>query len=122
MKKPRSRTLGPEFEVLHIDIHDHPNVDISTHFDVAFEFIDKALADPSKAVLVHCEMGMSRSSTIVIMYLMRAFGLTLREALVMTRLRRSIVNPNNGFMRYDSPPLVYPHEWSNSQKMVRIFL
>eukprot|EP01122_Echinamoeba_exundans_P008978 TRINITY_DN306_c0_g1_i4.p1 TRINITY_DN306_c0_g1~~TRINITY_DN306_c0_g1_i4.p1 ORF type:complete len:214 (-),score=21.09 TRINITY_DN306_c0_g1_i4:311-952(-) len=95
-----SRNMPKQVDVLHVDIHDHPAVDISAHFDRVFEFIDAGVSDCRQRVLVHCEMGMSRSSTMVIMYLMRALRMPLRDALCFTRLRRPITNPNNGFMRH----------------------
>ena len=50
-------------------------------------------------MLVHCVAGVSRSPTIVIAYLMRSRGISLREAYDVVRTRRSIVNPNFGFMK-----------------------
>lgn len=51
----------------------------------------------SGKVLVHCLMGMSRSSTCVLSYLMIKEGLTATEALRRVRLHRDI-RPNDGFL------------------------
>ena len=42
------------FEVLHLNVKDHPKSDIKQHFGVANKFIEEALFDRSP-VLVHCE-------------------------------------------------------------------
>ena len=44
-------------------------------------------------------MGMSRSATIVIMYLMRKFQLGWDTAFKITKLRRDIIDPNEGFIK-----------------------
>ena len=50
-------------------------------------------------VLIHCQMGMSRSSTLVILWLMHKHGMNLREATAFTRAKRPFINPNPGFMQ-----------------------
>jgi protein-tyrosine phosphatase len=50
----------------------------------------------NKKVVVHCEVGMSRSPTIVISYLMKYQNMTLREAYNHVKKRRPIVSPNMG--------------------------
>jgi len=50
-------------------------------------------------VLVHCFAGVSRSSTIVISYLMKKLNWSYREALEHVRKQRWVVNPNPGFVR-----------------------
>lgn len=49
-------------------------------------------------VLVHCAMGMSRSATMVIMYLMRKFQIEWNLALEIVKARREVVDPNEGFI------------------------
>ena len=67
-------------------------------FECAHEFIDNAF-DGSKEnkVLVHCRVGRSRSSTIVISYLMKQ-GMMLEKAVKLVKSKRSIIEPNCGFM------------------------
>jgi protein-tyrosine phosphatase len=64
--------------------------------DQAVDFIKRALKGGGK-VLVHCAAGISRSTTVVLAFLM-ARGFTLREAFEHTIARRRVVWPNNGFM------------------------
>ena len=48
--------------------------------DDCFRFIETARCSENGGVLVHCFMGYSRSATIVLSYLMRKEGLSLKEA------------------------------------------
>mmetsp|Transcript_41966 Transcript_41966/g.30797 ORF Transcript_41966/g.30797 Transcript_41966/m.30797 type:complete len:95 (+) Transcript_41966:130-414(+) len=43
-------------------------------------------------------MGRSRSATCVIMYIMKRFGLSFEEALELVKMRREVVDPNEGFL------------------------
>lgn len=49
-------------------------------------------------MLVHCMLGMSRSATVVLMYLMRGEKMTLRDAWKLTKEARYIVKPNPVFV------------------------
>ena len=48
-------------------------------------------------VFVHCQMGVSRSSTIVISYMMRKYQLSFQEALKLVKSKRQCVKPASGF-------------------------
>merc|ERR1712096_292641 len=76
---------------------DVPQTNIALHFNDVTEYIDEALNGGGK-VLVNCEMGMSRSSTCVLAYLMRRHKMTAGEALSKVRKHR-YVRPNKGFLR-----------------------
>lgn len=52
-----------------------------------------------QAVLVHCKMGISRSGSTVIAYAMKQEHWPLDVALAYVKDRRSIVKPNEGFMK-----------------------
>lgn len=49
-------------------------------------------------VLVHCVMGVSRSATLVLAFLMISEGLTLQEAVAAVRPHRDVC-PNPGFLQ-----------------------
>ncbi|KAJ3098059.1 hypothetical protein HDU96_000155 [Phlyctochytrium bullatum] len=84
-------------EVMRLPLADHPDVDMTTHFDAAFEFIEKAREEEGR-VLVHCQMGQSRSATVVIAYLIRKNGWNAQKALAELKKARPCVKPNEGFM------------------------
>ncbi|KAN0121007.1 phosphatases II [Russula decolorans] len=84
---------------LHISVSDDDGEDILSHLPVTTSFIRDALAEsPKNRILVHCFMGISRSSTVVIAYLIATAKMTPREALATVRSKRVIVRPNRGFM------------------------
>ena len=49
-------------------------------------------------VLVHCAMGMSRSATSVIMFLMRLFKCNFDDAFEFVKTQRQATDPNEGFI------------------------
>eukprot|EP00928_Gymnodinium_smaydae_P074012 TRINITY_DN5709_c2_g1_i1.p1 TRINITY_DN5709_c2_g1~~TRINITY_DN5709_c2_g1_i1.p1 ORF type:complete len:870 (-),score=133.94 TRINITY_DN5709_c2_g1_i1:193-2802(-) len=70
--------------------------DISLLFYRTLEIIQDVI-DNGGRVLVHCHEGVSRSSTMVIAYLMWRFGIPFETAHERLRLARPICNPNTGF-------------------------
>ena len=76
---------------------DMPQANISAFFDEAADFIDGALKSGGRG-LVNCLMGMSRSSTCVLAFLMLRRDMTAVEALAQVRRHRD-VRPNDGFLR-----------------------
>ncbi|KAJ1655730.1 tyrosine protein phosphatase yvh1 [Dispira simplex] len=86
------------YRYLCIDILDMPSENILQHLDTTYEYIRDAMAQGGN-VLVHCHMGISRSATVVIAYLMRTMGISMEMAYEMVRDKRNIVYPNKGFLR-----------------------
>jgi protein-tyrosine phosphatase len=78
-------------------LYDCETEKISRFFAEAFTIISKGLEKGN--VYVHCFAGVSRSSTIVISYLMKKLGWSVSEAYSFTKKKRKYVNPNPGFMR-----------------------
>lgn len=76
---------------------DMPQANISVYFYEVADFIDGALKCGGK-VLVNCLMGMSRSSTCVLAFLLLRRDMTAVEALEEIRKHRD-VRPNDGFLR-----------------------
>ncbi|XP_063067272.1 dual specificity protein phosphatase 26-like [Engraulis encrasicolus] len=80
-----------------IEAHDSPSFDMSVNFYPSSEFIHKALSSGGK-VLVHCAVGVSRSATLVLSYLMIRQNMTLPEAIRTVKDHRGVI-PNRGFLR-----------------------
>lgn len=87
-----------KFQYLHLMLNDVPEENISRFFEVSRKFIADAL-DNGGVVLVHCWAGVSRSVSVVIYYLTKTYGISVREALKIIRERRPIANPNVGFIK-----------------------
>ncbi len=58
------------FHVLWVNIYDELQVDIKQHFEQTNQFLHEC-KEKNEKVLVHCQMGISRSSSIVLAYLMK---------------------------------------------------
>ncbi|CAF2840033.1 unnamed protein product [Rotaria sp. Silwood2] len=85
------------FEYLRLPCHDSPHQNIRQYFETTFEYIHQKLS-MNKNILVHCQGGVSRSSSFVIGYLMKYHSKTFTEAHRFVRTKRSIVNPNLNFV------------------------
>jgi predicted protein tyrosine phosphatase len=79
------------------DVADNPDACISRIFDQSNDFISRGLS--SGKVLVHCQMGMSRSGAVAAAFLMKCQGMRLRDALRQLRERRPCIKPNKGFVQ-----------------------
>ncbi|XP_053358708.1 dual specificity protein phosphatase family protein [Clarias gariepinus] len=88
---------GTAFVYYGIPADDSGRFDISVHFRPATDFIHKALKKKNGKVLVHCIMGVSRSATLVLSYLMLRQHLTLRAAIQHVIQRRPVY-PNRNFL------------------------
>ncbi|CAH0482989.1 unnamed protein product [Peronospora belbahrii] len=84
---------------LNVTIKDRPEADISSYFDTAYKFIESAKRTQHGRVLVHCTQGISRSATLIIMYLMRANNWSLVTAVNFAMASRGVVYPNQGFVK-----------------------
>jgi hypothetical protein len=67
---PLEKEITEKFNVLWISVDDHAGVNISEHFQETNNFL-LSCKEKKEKVLVHCQMGISRSSSIVLAYLMR---------------------------------------------------
>lgn len=95
---PRYPNAFPNrFKYLHLCIRDEQSTKISRYFDKVHAFIDKGLSNKENCVLVHCEAGISRSSTLVISYLMKRNGMNLKQAYEYVLSRKPNIGPNNVF-------------------------
>ncbi|KAG0096418.1 hypothetical protein BGZ93_004542, partial [Podila epicladia] len=75
----------------------HSQHNIQHDFSAAFEFIDQSVAQGGK-VLVHCQLGVSRSASLVIAYVMRAQSMGLSEAYDYVKQLSAVISPNMTLM------------------------
>jgi hypothetical protein len=81
-----------------LDLKDDGRQSAFPHFEDCVSFMREARAQ-GRRTLVHCRMGVSRSATMVLAFLMAEFRMSLGQALLMLRQRRSFINPNIRFQR-----------------------
>ena len=95
-----ARYVYPEFpdklKYKAIPADDLPMFDLFKYFEDAIQFIRTGRAKGN--VLVHCAAGISRSSTIVIAYVMKEIGMSSKAAIEYVTKRHSITSPNAGFI------------------------
>lgn len=92
---PRIKETLTYLNIKYIRLPDSTSSDLLSYFDETYEFIREGLI--RGAVVVHCQMGLSRSATVVIAYLMKKYRIGYREALDKVRAKR-YVYPNPGFV------------------------
>ena len=81
----------------YMPIYDIPEFRIKEYFRDSITYIRDGLKCGS--VLVHCNAGISRSSTIAAAYIMKENGESLDSALELVKRARPIAKPNPGFMK-----------------------
>ncbi|CCX30900.1 protein-tyrosine phosphatase-like protein [Pyronema domesticum] len=69
---------------------------IEDAFTGALKFHSAMTAEPK--VFVHCRMGISRSASIVVAYVMKIFGYSYEEGLRFVKGKRRVINPNKAFV------------------------
>ncbi|MPC69208.1 Dual specificity protein phosphatase 14 [Portunus trituberculatus] len=82
--------------VVAVRVADDPSADLASHLAAAADTIHQELCGGGR-VLVHCVAGVSRSPALVLAYLVRHGGMTLREAFLHVRAARPSARPNSGF-------------------------
>ncbi|RWS09647.1 dual specificity protein phosphatase 14-like protein [Dinothrombium tinctorium] len=93
------REFNPQnIDYIKIDVYDEQQSDLSQYFDMIADKISEVESNGGKT-LIHCMAGVSRSSTLVIAYLIKHRRMTLREALIQVKQKRSCVRPINAFLK-----------------------
>uniref|UniRef100_A0A336LWW1 CSON015638 protein n=1 Tax=Culicoides sonorensis TaxID=179676 RepID=A0A336LWW1_CULSO len=81
-----------------IECLDLPTTIIHDILNEACSFIDQVLKKGQK-LLVHCNAGVSRSSTIIIGYLILYKNMNFCDAYSLVKSKRECIRPNDGFMK-----------------------
>jgi protein phosphatase slingshot len=92
-----NKNLPKDIKELHLKIKDIENFDLINYFQEANEFINKCKLEGG-SLLVHCKLGISRSASFVIAYLIENNNLSAEIALNFVKQRRNQIKPNEGFM------------------------
>jgi hypothetical protein len=65
--------------------------------EIGYYWMNKFLTETDGSVLVHCMAGISRSTSLIIYYLMKKYAMSYDEAYNFVKRARSIIQPNTGF-------------------------
>eukprot|EP01084_Bolivina_argentea_P041164 75968_1 len=88
---------------LQLQVLDEVNESFDPYFDKTFKFMDDAMhennACNNNKILVHCQMGISRSATMLIGYLMHHKQMSLVDSYAHVKKCRNVICPNNGFLK-----------------------
>jgi len=91
-------TKHPHIVYHEFPIGDLPSEDILSLFNRTYNIIEGHL-QAGNNVLVNCNMGVSRSTTIVLAYIIKKTRMDLASALALCRRHRACCNPNHGFIK-----------------------
>ena len=88
----------PETVTYHqLQLSDNPTANISKYFAEGIRFLHEAISKEQN-VLVHCMGGISRSTSMVIAYVMFTMNLSFEKAFAFVKKQHSKTNPNPGFV------------------------
>ena len=83
-----------DLKFIELNLFDNELQSLFPKFDVAYKFIK---LHSQANILIHCVVGMSRSASLVVFYLMKEKGWDYDTCLAYMKERRPIVCPNEGF-------------------------
>lgn len=93
-----------DFNHLSLSLIDNDSQNIIHYFEITNHFIENILSKNISAsktkenILIHCICGVSRSTTILLAYLIKKYQYKPEDALNLVKKKRNIVNPNSNFM------------------------
>ena len=85
-----------DIKFIELRLYDDKSQILFPKLEVAYNFIKKN-SKKNANILVHCKCGISRSTSLVVFYLMKERGWDYDRAIDYIRERRPIVQPNPGF-------------------------
>lgn len=83
-------------ETIKLDVMDKPTESLAKYFDFVADKINEVVLKKG-VCLVHCVAGISRSATMVLVYLMKYHRMNLKDAHALVKSKRSFIRPNLGF-------------------------
>ena len=84
-----------DLKFMELNLYDKSYQKLFPKIDIAYRFIKQ---NPNGNVLIHCKFGRSRSSILVIYYLMKEYGWDYDKCYKYIKQRRPIIHPNSGFV------------------------
>ena len=84
---------------LNLRMDDLPSYRCIEDCETSFCFIEDSLRGENNRVLIHCQLGISRSCAVCTYFLMKHLHVTRAAAYKMIRVNRPRVQMNSGFVR-----------------------
>ena len=94
----KNENLPSDIKELHLKLVDEPEFDITKYFKQTNDFINKVRTAGGN-LLVHCKVGLSRSPTVIIAYLIKYYEFTADSAMNFIKRKRPQIIPNQGFIK-----------------------
>jgi protein-tyrosine phosphatase len=91
------KNLPKHIKYCHIKLEDTPQTNIIPFLEKALDFIELARKNKKK-ILIHCKLGISRSPSILIAYLVKYMNFTTMKAFDFIKSKRKQIQPNPGFL------------------------
>ena len=82
---------------MHLKISDVNHFNLLGYFEETNKFMNDCKLNGG-IMLVHCKLGISRSATFIIAFLIKYYRFTVKSALNFVKQKRKQINPNFGFM------------------------
>jgi len=97
-KYPKSDS---KLSYLHVPMSDSGRTDLDEALPAMLEFIHNAITQHKKnRVLVHCALGLNRSVTVVLAYLMKHKGMSFADALALLKAKRPQLRVHDKYIEY----------------------
>ena len=87
-----------KIKYLKLDIKDHNDFPIQDFFDKGIQFIQESVNNNDGNILIHCMEGKSRSTTLLMAYLIKYKNENTNSAYKIVKSKRQLTMPNLGFM------------------------
>lgn len=87
-------------KIIRVGIHDTSSEPLDIILPILIPMLEIYIKDhPTHRILIHCQAGMSRSASVAIALLSRLYSISFDEAFKLVQQKRSIVQPNQGFIK-----------------------
>lgn len=96
MKRYAPHKLNQPLNYSHLE-NDHNIYDNLPMLDIGYHWMDQVFDKSNGSVLIHCMAGISRSTSLIIYYLMKKYGVSYDQAYRLIKAKRPIIQPNVGF-------------------------
>ena len=87
-----------DLKFLELRLDDSLEQKLFPKLEIGYKFIKINSKNPDNNILIHCASGMSRSASLVVLYMMKEKGWDYDTCYKYMKERRPIVDPNPGFV------------------------